>query len=536
MECYKIENLTFQYPTSEKKALSDISLCVNSGEFVVLCGKSGCGKTTLLRLLKSVLSPAGTLSGKVSFYGKPLDDVPQDIQAPKIGFVMQNPENQAVTDKVWHELAFGLESMGLSNVNMRARVSEMAEFFGITDWFYKDVADLSGGQLQILNLASVMVMHPDVLILDEPTSRLDPVAASELLKAVEKINRELGTTVILSEHNLEEAFAIADRVVVMDSGKIIAEGLPENVGRKLIEDAHDMALALPVPMRIGGKLQKDGEKLPITVRDGRIWLEDYFNGNEQTLIVQEDKKIDGEVCVELKDIYFRYEKNLPDIIKGLSMKICRGEFCAIVGGNGAGKSTLLSVIAGIKKAYRGKCKSIGEIAMLPQNPQMIFTENTVHADLALMNQDNAEVSDIARMCGVTHLFDRHPYDLSGGEIQRCALAKVLLRKPDILLLDEPTKGLDTHFKMKLAEIINDLTKMGKTVVMVSHDIEFCARYADSTGMLFDGVITAKTTPRELFSENSFYTTAAARMSRSTLPGAVLEEDIINACKGENNGK
>ena len=525
MECYKIENLTFKYPSGTENALSDISLCVNQGEFILLCGKSGCGKTTLLCLLKSVLAPHGEMNGNIYFYEESLDKVAQDIQAEKIGFVMQNPENQAVTDKVWHELAFGLENMGLPNPEIRARVSEMAEFFGITDWFYKDVSELSGGQLQILNLASVMVMEPDVLILDEPTSQLDPIASGEFLKAVGKVNREIGTTIILSEHRLEDSFALADRVVVMDSGKVIADDTPQKVGMQLKAMNHEMVSALPTPMIVADVL---------TVRDGRIWLEDYFKTCKPCKIEPKTTTVKTDVCAELKDVWFRYDKKSTDVLKGLSLKINRGEFYAIVGGNGTGKTTALSVISGINKPYRGKRKINGKVSVLPQNPQMLFTENTVRADLLIMNPDDSELSAIINDCGISHLLDRHPYDLSGGEIQRCALAKVLLTTPDILLLDEPTKGLDAHFKMKFADIINSLTQKGTTVVTVSHDIEFCARYADRCSMFFDGTITAQSTPYELFGKNRFYTTAAARMARRTLPGAVLAEDIIRACKGEQN--
>ncbi len=527
MECYKIENLSFRYPTDTKDALRDISLTVKRGEFIVLCGKSGCGKTTLLRLMKSALAPTGEKSGDIYFNGAKLSEIKTEEQASKIGFVLQDIENQIVTDKVWHELAFGLESLGVSNNEIRTRVSEMAEFFGINDWFYKNVADLSGGEKQILNLASVMVMHPDVLILDEPTSQLDPVAASEFLKTVAKINRELGITVILSEHRLDEVLELSDRMVVMDDGKIIADDTPLKVGKILKEMDHEMVSALPAPMIVADVL---------TVREGRIWLEDYFKNRKTYLIPPKKNKTKNNVCAELKDVWFRYDRKSPDVIKGLTMKINRGEFYAIIGGNGTGKTTALSIISGTNKPYRGKRRVDGKVSVLPQNPQLLFTEKTVLSDLLIMKPDETELSDVVKNCWISHLLDRHPYDLSGGEIQRCGLAKVLLSKPDILLLDEPTKGLDAHFKINLAEIIKSLTAKGVAVVTVSHDIEFCARYADSCSMFFDGAITAQATPYELFAKNCFYTTAAARMARSTLPGAVLEEDIIKAYKGEENGE
>lgn len=524
MESYKVENLNFTYPQSAEKALCDVTIAINQGEFICVCGKSGCGKTTLLRLLKTTLAPFGETDGKIYFYGRGLSDVSTVEQASKIGFVMQDVENQIVTDKVWHELAFGLESLGVPTPEIRTRVSEMSEFFGITDWFYEKVTDLSGGEKQLLNLASVMVMCPEVLILDEPTSQLDPIAASEFLKTLEKINRELGTTVILSEHRLEEAFAVADRVVVMDNGKIIADDTPQNVGKILKSENHDMVSALPTPMRVADVL---------SVREGRIWLEEFRKTNTvdaERIPKSETVKMQN-VCIEVKDVWFRYEKNAPDVIKGLSLKVNKGEFYAIIGGNGTGKSTTLSLIGGVNKPYRGKIEVDGKVSMLPQNPQMLFTKKTVQSDLEEIKADKELLSQIITVFELEKVLDQHPYDLSGGEAQRAALAKVLLTQPEILMLDEPTKGLDAHFKGKLADILLQLTKSGVTVIMVSHDIEFCAKYADRCSMFFDGAITATSTPRELFSCNTFYTTSANRMAKNVLPKAILAEDIILACGG-----
>lgn len=531
MECYKIENLNFKYPNNSENALCNINITINSGEFVLLCGKSGCGKTTLLRLLKHSLAPCGKKSGNIYFYKDKIDSLTADITSSKIGYVMQNIESQIVTDKVWHELAFGLESLRIQNDEIRTRVSEMAEYFGISDWFYKNVSELSGGQKQILNLASIMVMRPDVLILDEPTSQLDPIAAYEFLKTTEKINRELGTTVILSEHRLEEAFAIADRVILMDKGMILADATPNGVGKILNSFNHPMCRALPTPMRVANALGAD--KLPLTVRDGRIWLEEYAKNNEINpgLIKDCEKQPDDKICIEVKNVRFRYDKDLPDVIKGLSMTVKKGEFQAIVGGNGTGKSTALSLICGNKKPQRGKISVLGRCAMLPQNPQILFTENTVEKDLVKMTEDMDYIAHITELCELNDLLDRHPYDLSGGELQRGALAKILLLKPDILLLDEPTKGLDADFKDKLADILSQLTSMDITILMVSHDIEFCAEHADRCSMFFDGAITSTQTPQKMFSANTFYTTSASRMAKTVIPDAVLAEDIILACGG-----
>ncbi len=553
MESFKVENLSFMYPNRTDKALDDINFTVNQGEFVLLCGKSGCGKTTLLRLLKSSLSPFGEVSGNIYFNGKILAECDAKEQTSGIGFVMQNPDNQIVTDKVWHELAFGLESLGYKQNEIRARVSEMASFFGIEAWFYKKVTELSGGQKQLLNLASVMVMQPSVLTLDEPTSQLDPIAAGEFLKTLEKINRELGTTVILTEQRLEEAFQMADRILVMDSGKIIADEAPAEVGKILEAKHHDMYKALPTPVRVHGAV-KNSLPCPVTVREGRAWLENYAKENalHPDLIPKDAVKTHKEVVIEMKDAWFRYEKELPDVIKGFNLSVCRGELFCLLGGNGTGKTTALSLISGLNTPYRGevlikgqsvlKIKNLydGLLGVLPQNPQSVFAQKTVYLDLLEMlsekkwtrEEKEKKVQDISALCRIESLLEMHPYDLSGGEQQRAAIAKILIKEPEILLLDEPTKGMDAHFKEEFADILFDIKANGVTVLMVSHDVEFCAEYADRCALVFDGSITSVDTPREFFKGKNFYTTSANRMARTHLFDAVLAEDIIFACGGE----
>ena len=552
METYKIEHLTFTYPEKQEPVLKDICLDIKKGQFITLCGKSGCGKTTLLRHLKSVLAPHGQKGGAILFEGTPIDELDQRLQSMKIGFVMQSPENQIVTDKVWHELAFGLESLGFDTPTIRLRVAEMASFFGIQTWFYKNVTELSGGQKQLLNLAAIMAMQPSMLILDEPTSQLDPIAASDFLSTVAKINRELGITVLMTEHRLEDVLPLSDRVVVMDKGKVIADGDTKDVGRCLKEMKHHMFSAMPTPMKIYGYIDND-LNCPVTVREGRDWIDSFFKQYQPKIVEQQPRHGDSDTIIELKEVWFRYQQALPDVVKGLSMKVQKGKIYAIVGGNGTGKTTTLSLIAGIYKPYRGeviiggravqsikdKEKFNGLLGVLPQNPQSIFVKKTVELDLYEMLSEKSlsreekqkKVREIALLCELEDLLNQHPYDLSGGEQQRAALAKILLLEPQILLLDEPTKGLDGYFKEKFAYILKRLQAEGITVLLVSHDIEFCASYADCCAMFFDGSIVAWGEPKDFFSGNNFYTTAANRMARHILPEVITVEDLVLACGG-----
>ena len=551
MAHFEIKDLTFSYPTAKgRPSLDRVSLSVEKGEYVVLCGKSGSGKTTLLRQLKSVLAPHGKRSGAVLFNGAALEQVSQRDQAAKIGYVMQNPDDQIVTDKVWHELAFGLESLGCDQKTMRSRVAEMACYFGIADWFHKDVITLSGGQKQLLNLASIMAMQPEVLILDEPTSQLDPIAASDFLNTVRKINLELGTTVIITEHRLEDIFPYADRAVVMDGGRVIADDTPRNIGRLLYEQKDPMFAAMPTPVRVFYGAAGEGA-CPLTVREGRAWLSKTCPAPKINALPAPGPDEETEApALSLKELWFRYEKDSPDVLRGVSAQIPAGCLYAIVGGNGAGKSTTLKAVCGICKPYRGKVKVFGKpvekhkasqlfggcLAMLPQDPKSLFVKKTVRQDLGEMTKDEAKIGEIAALCEIDRLLDSHPYDLSGGEQQRAALAKVLLTEPKLLLLDEPTKGIDSFFKEKLAKILCKLKEQGITIVMVSHDVEFCARYADQVSMFFDGQILTTDTPRRFFGSNSFYTTAANRMSRHVFSMTVTAEDVVALCSANREAQ
>ncbi|MCM1114467.1 MAG: ATP-binding cassette domain-containing protein [Clostridium sp.] len=541
MEILTVKNLTFYYPETEEPAIDHFSLSINAGDFFVLFGRSGCGKSTLLRHLKPQLTPHGIKDGKILFNDTPLNQLSELESASKIGFVMQSPDNQIVTDKVWHELAFGLESLGYDTPSIRRRVAEMASFFGIQNWFYKNVSELSGGQKQLLNLASVMVMQPSLLILDEPTSQLDPIAASDFLNTLKKINQELGTTIILTEHRLEEALSIANHAAIMEDGRLLCSGNVTEVCSYLKQNNHNMFLAMPTATRIWGSVPSE-LPCPVSVKDGRSFLKCYTECNKiKTINKTEPYNADAETKISVNNAWFRYEKNLPDIIKGVNLTAKSGELFCILGGNGTGKTTLLKLIAGCHKPYDGEINTYGKVCLLPQNPQTLFVKKTVWEDLEDVvkhqkiskEQRESNMENVLKLCQLSELAHRHPYDLSGGEQQRAALAKLLLLKPDILLMDEPTKGFDAAFKYEFSIILKELLTAGVCIIMVSHDIEFCAEYANRCALFFDGSIVSNSTPKEFFNGNSFYTTSANRIARDIIPDAVTTEDVIDAIGGKS---
>ncbi len=549
MGLFEIDNLTFAYNGAEENAVSGVSLCVNKGDFVLVCGKSGCGKTTLLRLLKPALAPVGKRTGSVTFCGTDIAKLDDRTAASAIGFVMQNPDDQIVTDKVWHELAFGLESLGESSDVIRRRVAEICGFLGLTDIYGKRTCELSGGEKQLLNLASVLVTNPDVVLLDEPTAQLDPIAASSFLQALKKLNEELGLTVVLVEHRLEESFAMANKVVIMDEGKVVFASSPEDIGELYNNDklVCDIFEGLPAAVRLFKATNGVG-KCPLTVRDGKRYVEANFGKNMNDRYAVQGCK--GDVAIEVTNGYFRYERDGADVLDNLSLQVYANEILCIFGANGAGKTTLLRILAGTKRLYKGKYRLWGKkikeygnnlyrdnLTAMPQNPQNLFVKNTVRADLAelaaLVGYGKTEqaqaVADVMAQTGVTDLAERHPYDLSGGEKQKVALAKVLLTRPKIVLLDEPTKGLDAYSKRQFAEVMAKLKADGKTVVVVTHDVEFAAVVADRCAMFFDGKIVSVADKYAFFAENRYYTTAFARITRENFADAVTFERAVELC-------
>ena len=519
----EVNNFSFSFPNGKEPILNEVNLQIEAGSFQILCGPSGCGKTTLFRCMKKQIAPEGSYQGTIT-----------ELAPSECGFVFQNPDNQIVTDTVRHELAFGLENMGLPTANIRQRVAETALFFGIDEWIDSSVHEISGGQKQLLNLASVIAMRPKLLLLDEPTSQLDPVARKTFLEILLRVNRELGIAVFLSEHHLEEVLPLADTVFYMEEGRLLFSGDAEafcfhTKRRDLVYEK-----ALPSAVRLSlaeNYLETEGKaELPLTVREGMIWA----TKNKDRLqlgAIQENATPEKDICLTAEQLWFQYEKRAPFVLKGLSLEIRRGEIHMVIGGNGSGKTTLLSSLS--KRCYPqrgkirlGKDKKMPGIGLLPQNPKAMFSKDTVWEELVSAYGNEKTAEEAAEQVGLCKTLSQHPYDLSGGEQQRLGLSLVLADAPELLLLDEPGKGLDPLLKEELGVFLKDYAEKGNAILCVTHDTEFAARFGDVVSLLFEGEVLVTQSARTFFEGNAFFTTDMVRILRNILPGAVLREDVI----------
>lgn len=537
MDIMTVKDLTFTYPNEDRPTVDGISLSFQEGSFNLICGATGSGKTTLLRLFKKEISPKGSRTGDIRVFGQSIEDISPSVSAQGIGYLMQDPKTQAVTHTVWHELAFGLENMGLQKSLIRRRVSETAAFFGIGEWFDREVSSLSGGQLQLLNLAAVTVAEPRILLLDEPTSHLDPMAAESFLSALVRINRELGITVVVAEHDLERTLGIADRVIMLDCGRVIVDGKPSKA-LSLVSPKSPVHPALPSAVKIASALAPQKEP-PLTAGRCRAFVDGYVSGIggfPKKVACSRPTAENGEIAVSVSDLRFGYgEGDLA--LDGVDLRVYSGEIFCLVGGNGSGKTTLLKAIAGLIAPEGGRIKIHGKnlkkyapdllygrtVAMLPQDVTLLFTRDRVG--------DEADMGP-SSLFDLSYISDRHPYDISGGEQQKLALNKILSKDPSVILLDEPTKGLDGESKNALAEALRTLKSKGKTLIVVTHDLDFAAACADRCGMLFRGRTVCEEGVREFFEGNRFYTPSASRIAGHLLRGVLTSDEVVTLLKKE----
>ncbi len=534
MKILEVKNLSFRYKNAEKYAFSEVSFDVHEGELILVCGATAGGKTTLLRCLKPELSPNGNKSGEIIFCGEPLEALSEADSASKIGYVMQRPENQTVTDSVRSELAFGGESLGLSANEISRQIAESAAYFGLERLLSEKTSQLSGGQRQLLNLAAVMAVNPRLVVLDEPTAQLDPIAAGSFIRTLHRIARELSVTIIIAEHRFEELLPLADKVLLLEEGHVFAFGAPSETIKTLAE-CSSIAASLPSGIQLYSEFSELSQnRAPLTLGESRALLDSSFN-RKITAVEHDTLPENRETAIRLREIYFAYETSAPDVISATSVEIGKGEIFSLLGSNGSGKSTLLSVMAGLEKPYRGAVEILGKplkkykngslyqnlLAYLPQDVQSSFMCDSVGEEL--------EFTQDSRIYDFSPYYDMHPYDLSGGQQQLLGLKKLVMSNPRILLLDEPTKGLDGSWRNAVADAIKELRSGGMTVFIVTHDTELAAMVSDRCGIFFDGRISAVGPPHEIFADSMFYTTNAAKTARGIYSGVCTTAQLIGIC-------
>lgn len=541
MEILNIKDLSFKYPTSARNAICGLDLTVDEGSFVILCGESGSGKTTLLRLIKNELAPHGQMSGSITLFGKNITEQTLEESATLTGYVMQNPENQIVTEYVRSELSFALENLGMAKADIKRRVGEICTVFGLTGEIERHTHQLSGGQKQILNLASVMTYSPALLLLDEPSAYLDPVSAERFFETVRRLNRENGVTVIVSEHRCGSMFEFADKIAVLNKGKLVAYGSADEVVKNCAGDS--VSGAFPTYARLWQKYG-DGTECPENIPMARCFFRKIADKLNVTDTKRKFNANRSETVLEAKGVRFRYDKNGRDVLSDASIKVHKGEILCLVGGNGSGKSTLLKVLSGIKRPVDGKVELFGKklssygdalykngVTYLQQNAKLTFITDKVIADLRITAADTygekseEAINDITRKLNIEHLLEKNPLDLSGGELQLCAVVKALLTAPRVLLLDEPEKGVDHATKTILSETLLKISEEGTSVVIVTHDLEFASRTADSCALMFDGEVVSRKPCAEFFLTGEIYTTETVKFTRGTDKVAVCVEDL-----------
>ncbi|AIF44283.1 ABC transporter ATP-binding protein [Virgibacillus sp. SK37] len=528
MEIFAAKDISFTYPDRPEPALKEVNFSIEKGEFVLLCGASGSGKSTLLKLLKHDIAPHGYINGTLIFKGMELKQIAPFVRAKEIGIVFQNPENQIVMEKVIGELLFGLENVGYSTQEMRKKLAEMVHFFGLNHLLERNTNDLSGGEKQLLNLASVLLLDPEVLLLDEPTAQLDPIAAKELIYMLKRINDELGITIVIVEHRLEELFSIANKVIVLENGRLIMQDTPREIVLKLAKHTYlEKLLPSASLVYLHYENQYESANVPLSVKEAKQWLE--TKEIVETLPINRKAK-EKQKLLELSKIDFQYNKQERLVLNNLHLSVYQGEWLAILGANGTGKTTLIKVISGIYRAQHGYLKYKGKkvkkvdskiISYLPQNPALYFLRDTILEEYQYIAKQckvkNAEnrIQELVVKFQIDHLKHRHPQDLSGGEQQKAAMVGALITNPAILLVDEPTKGIDPHAKEQVADLLRSLKEEGLTIIMVTHDVEFAANYSTRCALLFQGEITVIEDTKKFFRQNAYYTTVMNRITRNT---------------------
>lgn len=522
MDVIKIDNITYWYPECSKPAIQDVNLCIKQGELVLLVGPSGCGKSTLLRLINKLVPDyyGGKIKGNVYLWGKDIKSHSRREIASGVGMVYQHPEKQIVLQDVERELAFGLENLNTDINKMKRNVSEVISFLNLGGIRERSSMNLSGGEKQKLAIGSVIAMDPEVIIFDEPISQLDPIAAEEVLNCISRLNREMGKTIIMAEQRLDKCFEMADRVIFMEDGRIIGEGSGNHIPKSITQRCF-----LPVIPYIFRSAE--WPSVPLNVKEARRQIIDQ---DCTSISVSGEVKSSACPVLQASNISFGYNK-INKVVKNINLSLNKGELLTVMGENGAGKSTLFKIISGLVDNYKGQVRINGKnlkemdtkervktIGYLSQNPNDYLGRDTVFDEVAytlrnIGEYDAHRVDKMLLRMDLEYLRNKNPRDLSGGEKQRTALACTMIAEPEVLILDEPTRGMDWNSKESLGRYLRELCSSGTSVVLITHDVDFAADYTDSIALMFDGSIIASGECSEMVKDAIYYSPQAAKVFR-----------------------
>lgn len=514
-----IRDLTFTYPQAQVPALVGVTWNLVDGDFVLVAGPSGSGKSTLLRCLNGLVPhfSGGVLAGQVQVYGIDAVSAGPRLLSRTVGFVAQDPEAQAVLDQVEGEIAFALENAAVPPDEMRVRVEETLDLLGLTPLRARSLQTLSGGERQRLAIAAALALRPRVLVLDEPTSQLDPQSAEDVLRALVRLNEDLGLTIILAEHRLERIIRYADRLTYLENGHLIVDAPMREALEQIDEGPPLVQLARAL----------DWHPLPLTVKEGKQFALALMPKEQSPPFIPVET-LQRPALLEIDTLRFAY--NGQQTLKGVDLTVRAGEAVALIGRNGAGKSTLLKCVVGLLRAQSGEIRVAGrsiqgrtvadicrEVGYLPQNPDdLLFAESVLDEVRAtLRNHDlkepAGELADLLSRLGLDGLGDAYPRDLSIGQRQRVALGAVTVTKPRLVLLDEPTRGLDSAMKAGLVAVWRSWLAESAALLLVTHDVELVAMIADRTIMLSGGEVIASGPTREILGSSPHFAPQIARL-------------------------
>lgn len=542
-ELINCENLSFTYAGQTAPTLTDISLKINAGDFVVIVGATGSGKTTLLKQLKTELAPAGHQEGKITYQCTPVATLRSEVSAQQLGYVAQDPQVQPIMATVIEELAFPLENLGYATAAMNGRIAEVSNFLGLNQFLHMPIQDLSGGQLQLVNLASVLALKPQVILLDEPTAQLDPTTAQNFLNILQQVHDELGITIVLTEHRLNRVLALANRMVLLEAGRLAYDG-DVSTGLRRMQTSDSLQAFVPAVPGFFLDHQLEASPLPLTVTAGRRLLTQRgWRFALKPSAAKSPAPAESPLTFTVQQLSLRYPTT-GDILHQLNLTVTPASWLAIIGKNGSGKSTLLTVLAGLRKPQHGKVKlnhqvvwkmknsaRLKVLSYLSQNPTEQFNGDTVTEELTAQarlagDADVAEqVDTMLTTFQLTAVATQNAFDLSGGQQQLLGLALALITRPEVLLLDEPTKGLDPATKLLVGRVLQRAHQAGLTIIMASHDMDFCAEFADTCTFMFNGCVTTPQATREFFTANFLSTTAVNRLLRQQVPTALFSQDV-----------